>query len=354
MEIKKKILLFGLLFVMIISIISTSVNAYTIVENNLMEEYQITKEEEETFLSSIEETVTTEDGTEYTLNSLTKEEDEDNTITVEVTETKNSLSTNNESTIRSLFGEEYNYSEDGYSGTLSISNISIQTVSQGTYEQIEDLDIDFTNYTMNDLNNIEKTYSYNGYTWYLIDVDWEVQDSQTIDDQEVATYYQGTIHYQTIVEYDNPYLYNVTVTYSGEVTRDNPVYNYTAIYDLVEVEAEVIVEEPEEDTNYMPAVIVSVVGLILVILLFVLLNKNTKVYNKTENGKYKVVKKVNLSNNNMTINLSDIDYKTNTNLYMIKVNKSAYKKLQNQGVTLEKGNRRISIILSNQISEFKF
>lgn len=353
---KRKVSVFFLvLIVLSLTLIQVSY-AYTIDGDNLIEEYEIIASDEEAFTASVKETITTESGTMYKLVSLTKEEAEDNTIEVEVTETQNSLTTSNEATIRSMFGEEYSYSQDGYSGTLTISDVSVQSVSQGTYEQIESLDIDFTYYTVNDLYNISKTYESGGYTWYLIDVDWVVQESETIGGQEVATYYQGTMHYQTIKEYENPYLYNATVTYSGEVTKDNPTYYYTAVYEeevieLVVEEPEVVVEEPEE-TNYVPAIIISTIGLVLVIAIVLLLNKNTKIYNKDEKGNYNLIKRVNLGTNNLYINLTNVEYKTNSNLYMIKLSNHAFNKVKGKTIEIANGKKKTYIKINNQYSEF--
>ena len=215
--------------------LSTYIKKYTVKESEVEETSQ-----------SIEESLTVS-GTDYELYSITKEEgggDLENTKTVEYVSTMEDLTSNSESYIRETFGETYEYSDDeGYSGTLEISDISIQTVDQGQWEQIEDLDISFTDYTTDDLNNIEKTIQNGGYTYYLIDVDWVVQSSVSVDGVQVPQLYSGTMHYERVGTYDYADTYDVTVTYSGEVTLTDPYYTLLATYTEVEVE---VVEEVAE------------------------------------------------------------------------------------------------------------
>lgn len=329
---------------------------YTTDSSNVyITEFEVYEEEEEEFLANFEQDITI-DGVNYTVYSIEKEEDEENTKTVSVTETQNSLNTNNEDTIKETFGETYKYSEDGYTGTLEISDIDIEEVYNGTYEQIETMDIPFTNYTINDLNNISKTLtSTDGTVYYLIDVDWSVQNSETVAGEEVSSTYSGTMHYETLVEYDNPYLYNVTVTYSGEVEKENKLYIYTATYEIVEeevVEEEVIEEVVEEESSPIVPIIISILGLILIIILLVIFSKNTKIYNKTSDGRYVLVKRARISTNKLSVNLTGIDYKATTNLFAIELKKRTFNKIGSNSIAITKGNKTINIYIKDEFTDF--
>ena len=203
------------------------------------EEYEVFASEEDSFVEEFDYQIT-KDGVNYSCLSLVKEESDKNEKTATKTVTKTGLSTNSESKITEIFGKTYSYSQDGYEGTLSISDIDIETNKGTSYEAIDELDIDFENYSSDDLSNIEKTYVKNGTTYYLIDVDWEADDTKTVDGETVIVTYKGTMHYQTVVTKTNSTTYDVTVTYSGKVTLDDILYIYTAVFQ----------EEVEETYEY--------------------------------------------------------------------------------------------------------
>lgn len=357
---KKKFLSVLFVSILIVSIFSNTILAAS---NTSSEEEEIYTMIYTMFASEWEEPDESiyleEDGekVEYMLTSFEYTESETNTKAVTQTVTKEDLTSNSESYIRETFGETYYYSdEEGYSGTLTFANYEVTTVDQGNYEQIESLDVSFTNYTMNDLNNISKTYLSSGYTWYLINVDWEVQTAENIDGMEVPIYYQGIMHYQRVATYSNPDHYNIAVTYEGDVTTDDLLYDVIVEYTKIKQEAveEVIVEETEE-TSYIPQIIISGLAIVLIIVLFIIFSKNAKIYNKQTNGNYKLIKRARISNrNSYAIELDNVNYKINTNLYMLKLNKSRAKKFSGTTVTINKGGSKVYVKLNGQIeTEFK-
>ena len=372
------------------------------------EEYEVLESEEDEFIDTFETEITKND-VNYSCISLTKEKSSDNEKKVTKTQEKTSLSTNNEDSIKEIFGETYSYSEGGFEGTLSISDIDIKTNTGTSYEAIDELDISFEGYSSDDLSAIDKTTTKNGTTYYLINVDWEADETKTIDGETVIVTYKGTMHYQTVVTKTNATTYDVTVTYSGTATKTDTLFVYTALFQEVEVETyeyniyyyydgvlnqeetisgtaeegtvieadviegDYVLEEDIETTlkisadddnnlsiyyvtktNYIvPTVIVSVIGLILVVILVIIFSKNTKVYNEEENGNYKLIKKTRLTQNNTTIDLSSISFKINSNLFKIKVNAKTFEKLKNKEILIIKNTSKHAITLNSSEINFK-
>lgn len=312
------------------------VNAYTekditeytngivkVVEGNISEEDSIL----DNFAKDIEI-----NGKLYTTASVERTETESNikTVTKQKTEV---LNTNNEEQVKKHFGEKYQYEDEEFKGELEISNIDIKTISQGSYEEIDEQKIKFNGYSQNDLNEISKEIQLNNTTYYLINVDWKIEKSEIIDNQEVPITYEGTMIYQTVLTKKNPNKYQITVTYSGDVEKVDTNYKYSILYQPVEVE-EVIVEEKEE-TSIVP-VVISGLGIGILACVMFLIGGNVKIYNKTDNG-HKFIGKFKIDEQNNVIDITRYQYKTSTNFYSIKLNKDIYNKLKDKPIYIKIG-----------------
>ena len=209
----------------------------------------------------------------------------------------------------------------------------------------------FNKYSQNDLNNIKKEITEGNDTYYLINVDWQIEDTELIDNQEVPKNYKGTMIYQTVVEINNPNKYEVTVTYTGDVNKESTEYTYKAIYNKVINKP---IEEPQvkEEKNIVPVIIISGIGIGLAALVFLLSSGNAIIYNKTDSG-YKVLKSCKLSKEQKNIiDISKYNHKISSNMYSLKLKKSIYEKLKGKIVYVKIENISKPITINSKFIEF--
>ncbi len=269
------------------------------------------------------------DGKTYTTSSVERNELSDN-VKMESKQKVEVLNTNNKEKIRKHFGNTYLFEDKEYKGELPITDIQIRTIDQGSYEEIDEKKINFNNYSQNDLIKIAKEITLNNKTYYLINVDWKPERVQVIDNQEVPITYQGTMKYQTVLTKKNPNKYEVTVTYSGEVSKKDTVYEYSILYQPVEI-PEVI--EEKEEINIVP-IIISGLGIGIVVLLVFLGLGNIKVYNKTDKGN-KLIGKFRINKDKKIIDITKYQYKTSSNIYCLKLNNSLYRQMKGKPIYLQ-------------------
>lgn len=319
-----------------------------------------------TFINSdSNKTYQDEDGNTYILQDVISTESNTNTKEVSDTKTLNNLSTNDKTTILNQAGNTLNYDKEGYIGTLNYSNMDIQEIDTGTYEKLLSLDIPFSGYSKNDLNNIDKNINRNGRNWTLINVDWTTDTTKEVDGTQVPISYTGTMHYQTIGVFSNPKQYNVTITYTGTVNKETPDYIYTVNYK----KENPIEQPPEEKIDYTPLIItLSGAGVVLIIILLYLLSRNAKVYSKTGNGNYQLIKKIHINNNNPKINLSSLSINSNkvnnrngviylsnspSNLFKISFKDSFYNKVNGKELEIKLNNISKKVRIASKDIEFK-
>lgn len=306
----------------------------------------VLRSEESTFVSSIQKEIE-EDNVKYKLSDYSKQEDEGNSKVVTAYK-KDVIKSNTKESIINHFGESLDYDNEEYSGTIALKDYDIKTISNGKYEAIDEKKINFNQYSKNDLDNIEKEKTINGTTYYLINVNWENDETENIDGQEVPTTYKGVMIYQAVVTRNNPFSYEITVTYEGEVSKKDPIYLYTIEYEKIEEEPEVIIEEKEDYT--VPTIIISGLGIALVIIYLV--GKNTaRVYVKTDNG-FKLIRIVRLSKKHNMINLSNYKHKTVTNMLAIKTTNGFYNKNKNMLIRVKKDKITKNVYLNSAYIDF--
>ncbi len=306
----------------------------------------VLRSEESTFVSSIQKEIE-EDNVKYKLSNYSKQEDEGNSKVVTAYK-KDVIKSNTKESIINHFGESLDYDNEEYSGTIALKDYDIKTISNGKYEAIDEKKINFSKYSKNDLDNIEKEKTINGTTYYLINVNWENDETENIDGQEVPTTYKGVMIYQAVVTRNNPFSYEITVTYEGEVSKKDPIYLYTIEYEKIEEEPEVIIEEKEDYT--VPTIIISGLGIALVIIYLV--GKNTaRVYVKTDNG-FKLIRIVRLSKKHNMINLSNYKHKTVTNMLAIKTTNGFYNKNKNMLIRVKKDKITKNVYLNSAYIDF--
>lgn len=242
----------------------------------LMVDYEVCQSEEERFLNNVTKNyIKDEDKFEYV--QLKKNEYETNHKEVETVIELQNIVTNNKDEIKTMVDNVYSYADDeGYLGELNLEEVELVTVSNGSYQEIEKLDISVSGLKTNDLSKIEKIVERGGRTWYFINAEWEKDAMITIEGQNIPLTYKGILHYETIGEYNNPDTYNAIIHYKGTVDLLDPIYLYNVTYK--EIEEPQINFEPkpieEKKESYMiPVVIVSGIGIVLTTVLVVIHKK---------------------------------------------------------------------------------
>ncbi len=335
---KIKYLIIPIMLIMI----SCNLKTYANTEEQV-EKYEITQSKESEFINNINNTETDT----LKIKSINKEISEKNYDTKEIYKTKTINNKNNEN-IYKEFGKIQEFNDGELKGVLNISDIKIETIKNGYYEKIDEKVLTFNNYTDNDLNNIEKEIKLNNTTYYLINVKWEADKTESIDGELVPKTYKGNKIYQTVQKIAYPDTYKVTVKYSGKVERIDPIYNYKVTYEYVEKEE---IKEETKDNNIVPVIIISGIGLIVV--LVILINqKNTYIYSKTNKG-FKLIKATKLSDKNVSIDITNCKNRSNENIYAIKVNSIIFEKLKGRTISIVLGNKKKDIILWNNYYEVK-
>lgn len=337
---KKKYLIIPIILI----IITCNVKCFANTNNEIItKEFQTTQNAENEFLNEIYNTETEK----MKIKNLDKEISEDNYRVKEIIETKE-LASQDRDYITQQFGEKQSYNDGEYQGELTISDIKIETINNGSYQEIDEKVLDFTNYSDNDLINIEKEITLDNTIYYLINVNWEADSTETIDGETIPKTYKGTKIYQTVRTIANPNTYKVTVTYSGTIEKINTIYDYTVTY---ENKVEELQEEKEDNNIIVPVLIISGLGLaILVIGLFNI--KNTYVYSKTSKG-FKLIKREKINDKNVLIDISNCKNKSKENIYAIKINKMAFNKLKGRTISIILGTKKKDIILWNNYYEIK-
>lgn len=309
----------------------------------ITKEFQTTQSAENEFLNNIYSTETEE----LKIVNIDKKISEDNYRVKEIIETKE-LESQDRDYITKQFGEKQNYNDGEYQGELSISDVKVETITHGSYQEIDEKVLSFANYTDNDLINIEKEIMLDNTKYYLINVNWEADSTETIDGETIPKTYKGTKIYQAVKTIANPNTYKVTVQYSGTIEKINTIYDYTITY---ENKVKEVQEEKKDNNIIVPVLIVSGLGLVI-ILVGVLNIKNTYIYSKTEKG-FKLIKRVRINDKNVLIDISNCKNKSQDNIYAIKVNKIAFNKLKGRTISIVLGNKKKDIILWNNYYEIK-
>ncbi len=280
MKLKKQSLIVALILTVILGTSTSFANTENITtsnQNTIFQSVTMKQDEVKDYFKNLESIVEV-NGKKYSKESIEKvKEDKSNRkqVSKEV-KSEELLNSKNEEKARENFNQTLNYEEDGFKGTLNLERIEFETISQGYYEQIEYLDLDFKGYNQNELAQIEKEITNNGKQWVLINVEWYVEDSKEVDGTFVPTLYEGIKHYQRVGTYQNPNKYKAIAYYQGEVNSLNPEYEYEISYKLIpEEKEEQKIEKQEEPKNYVTyGLIIGAIGLLVII--FVLYNTKKK------------------------------------------------------------------------------
>ncbi len=148
--------------------------------------------------------------------------------------------------IQTVLPASRSYRDDaGYSGTLKLDPASIKTTVAGYGKTARTVSMTqrYPGLSSADLQNVPKTMSNNGITYALSDVQWQPDNTQSIDGFPVADRYTAVATYTG--KQTSSYIkgYTVQANYIGVVSKTAvPSVRYTAVFHGEE-------EPPEEETN---------------------------------------------------------------------------------------------------------
>lgn len=102
-----------------------------------------------------------------------------------------------------LFPSEIEYEEDDeYTGSLLLDTSSIVTtkISDGSYYKRYSIheEVEYRNYSKNDMDSIPKTRVKDGVNMHLVSVDWKVQNTEMIGSSQVPVSYIAIAYYEGI------------------------------------------------------------------------------------------------------------------------------------------------------------
>ena len=196
-----------------------------------------------------------QDGYHYTLIELLRQElpEHESRMHVETisVESKNK---DMESVLALLPQEKELITDDGFTGTLTLSleSVQIEVAGYASYTKNLSATRSYPNLASQDTQYIPKTIEDNGKTLTLQNIDWQTDNTATVDGYALADRYTAVATYTGTTTGSYVKGYTVTADYIGTVERIalNKV-RYVAIYEGIAIEPEVpeieapVVEEPD-------------------------------------------------------------------------------------------------------------
>ncbi len=276
------------------------------------------------YKNSIKNEITV-DGVSYKLKDV-KEQENKIILTKEKEKVEEKIvNTSDKYSALKLFENQKQIEEDGYIGIIELQQDSIElTVNESYIEEYKvDLKKEYNNVSQNELNEIPKTIQEKGTTYYLVNPVWNIAKTQNIDGQEIPISYNGVMNYEGVKQRRVTKNYIANVTYKGTLEKEKvDSITFNAVYEEIE----------KEGNNYTPIVLTTTTGIIFFSGLIILKRKNIFIYN-SNNGKWRLVKKLHISKNDRLINITPSIPKSGK--YRIVLNNKLYNELLNKNVTIK-------------------
>ena len=321
---------------------STYINQ-EIINDDLIRQYEVTKEQEKTFIDSIEKEIEI-NGEKYNfINYQTEGGNIQEEKQISTTKTIRSKTNNIEKLVKEL-GDNIEYSENGYTGKyiLDTESIGIKTINNGYYEKLIEENKRYSNLEKNDLDFISKTIEKDGLTLDLLNTEWQVQSNKKVGEYEVPDLYTANCYYATKIKVDYPNTYIVTANYNGIAKKliEKPI-TITVNYKKQ--------EKPIQENNNT-GIFVGAGSAIIIFILFLLVG-NVTVYNMKD-GQWKKVGKIRIKKS--TIKLDRFELMESTNRYKLEFSKDLTRKMQGKMITVKKGKNSLKHIVSTENDKYVF
>jgi hypothetical protein len=254
-------------------------------------------------------------------------------------------------------------SGDGYTGTLAlnIASIKVETAGTKTSSYTVSATREYPHLSAPDTALIPKTITDNGRTLALAGVDWQTQNSETIDYEQLPGSYTATATYTAAASKTVVTGYVVTAEYTGTVAKlitGKTVYTAYFAGTLIETPTPEPTPEPEperEPVNPLPAAAGATAGAGLLggVVFFFFLRKNVKVHN-LKDGKYVPIGKSRVTAKDLVMDLTSFADKAATGSFILVLDAPAAKALSGKPVTVNYGDRSLQHIIESSGGEYQF
>lgn len=325
-----------IIFTLIILLISISNLVYADEQNKEITK-KVLQSDEKQFLEELENEIELEDGKYTLINSNKIETSSENYKKETYTTDIKLLNTNNEDELKEIFDKKYDYKDEKYKGTLYLKDFNIETINNG-YEEYVDTEIEnIFNISSNDLYDVSKEKTINGRVYTLVNVDWQVIETENVDNTTVPTKYDGIATYQTIIRTYNSDSYNVSANYEGEVERIDKIYEYILTYQ-------------KEYTFPVISVVLIGAGVFAIAILLILNFNNATIYNITEEQKRVKIKSFRVKPNMILLINSS---KTKTNNYILEIKETRLTSMIDKRITIKINGSSISLLITKAKTSFQ-
>lgn len=330
---------------LLISVASHNVYGATLLEENNMQDtlyikYEVNKDEKESFFDRAEQIIILDGKGKYSKDSF-EVTGGNETKKIDIEDTKEiTTKTNSLEEILSNLPKSVEYNKDGFVGVnnLDVDSIEVTPIYNGYYEEYIEDTKQYFDLNKNDMDYIPKEITKDGYTLFLVGVDWYSQTKKFTGDIEITDLYRAEAHYKGVKRIYYPYTYKVIAKYKGTASKEvEKPYILTIKYNKV---------NEDKKINVVPIITGTAGELVIIILL--LRTKRVKVYNLyngTEKylGSYKIKDKI--------IDLSNSLKVARRNKYKIVLNKRLYRKYSNKYLTLIKDDIKKMVKVESDVIE---
>lgn len=144
--------------------------------------------------------------------------------------------------------------EDGFTGTLKLdtSTITVEPAGYKNNSWTVSATRTYPNLSSMDLEYIPKTTTENGRTLNFSTVDWQTDNTETVDDDTIGDRFSAVVTYTGTASSRNVTGYTVTAQYSGEVEKVSlDKVQYVAVFHGTPIAPPEVEEEPVMDWRYL-------------------------------------------------------------------------------------------------------
>lgn len=337
---KKMLVTLGVTGLMLVNVGFSFATSPNVIEKSKKVDYSASQE----YYDSMNKTIV-ENGKKYELQDIQRKDNlKTESKNYETTEEK-IIDASYKSSAISYFDESKNIEDDGFKGTITRDDSSIELTPADSYKEEYKVYLQrkYTNVSSNELNNIPKEIKENGLTYYLVNPVWDVTETEEVDGSQVPVKYSGTMKYEgkntrTIVT-----SYIAKVRYAGTLEKQvKDTTTFTAKYKEVESTKP---ETKKEENKVVPQAVVGTTGIICICGIVLLNSKNVKIYNLRD-GEYVLVRKAHLSEGKMLVDLTPYNYQSRN--YKILISKSLYKKIRGKTVKFKYFDKQYNYNIQNR------
>lgn len=315
-------------------------------EENYIKQEVIKVEQREGYLQELQDEIKIGDYT-YKLED-TKQQENMKELVIEKTIDENLIVSNsNKNHVINQCNKTKEINENGYAGTLSIDEDSLEIIPNETYSEEYKVYIQktYNNVNSNELNDIPKEIQEKGITYYLINPTWEINSQEQIGENNVPTSYNGIMYYEGVNTRTLIKNYKATISYTGNIAKQEvDTITMTSTYKKQPIEI------IEKDNNYVVPAIATTSAIVFFSGLIILKSKNAKLYNYTNSNELKLIKKIHINEKEPIINITSAT-KIESNRYRLELSNGAYKKLKDKVIKIKYFDKEFNYTIKNKSND---